>query len=666
MLKPSFTRHLKCSTICLSFIFLITINLFSPSLCVGNLLLSHSVDITSKNIWKSTPTHIAASSGSADLWKLLTNAGADLSSQDLYGRTPEQVLRVFGWTLNGELISRVCPQSKPATAIITHPLCRQHYTCPPSETETMQAPPENKKRLEVIISEDSGALRSEDMSNSLIWIPECRAATISDVLRVHEWPYIRVLQSRVERLSNDPELVSGIGNLDGDTTVSRKTYEAALRAAGSLCQGVDMVLEGKVSNAFCAVRPPGHHAGPKGLVKGVPGGPDSHGFCFLNNLSIGAAYAMNVHREKIKKVALVDFDVHNGNGTAETVRWLKPIVDEEVMVNPYNFGSFSSPRYKPWYDENDSQNVMFISVHGYGPREPGLEHLMPAAAFYPGSGETSIPEVNLFQSYGNELLSEGTKTEEMTDLGEVVPTIDGSYHSIIDKPSNLEREDAGGSSDEDDEMSGGEESVSECPAPQDADSRLAELRSAFSLSAQNLESQLPPLILNVGVGLPDPNDPVGSYRHQWRNYFRNEIFPRLLKFKPDMIFISAGFDAHKRDEINGGYIALTEEDFEWVTNGLMRIANSCCSGRVVSSLEGGYQISGEHCSAFAKSVKFHVRAMAKAARCTAKYDLEEAKKEMEMEAQTIRDFEARSQTGKARGYSKAEFGRNGSIDKLIG
>ena len=84
--------------------------------------------------------------------------------------------------------------------------------------------------------------------------------------------------------------------------------------------------------------------------------------------------------------------MHNGNGTAETVRWLQPHIEEENFLSPYNFGSFSHPRYKPWFDEADSKNVLFVSVHGYGPRERGLDHLLPAAAFYPGSGVTSLPE----------------------------------------------------------------------------------------------------------------------------------------------------------------------------------------------------------------------------------------------------------------------------------
>ena len=124
-------------------------------------------------------------------------------------------------------------------------------------------------------------------------------------------------------------------------------------------------------------------------------------------------------------------------------------------------------------------------------------------------------------------------------------------------------------------------------------------------------------------------------------YFRDEIFPRLLKFEPDMIFISAGFDAHRKDTINSGYIALVEEDFEWVTNNLIQIANTCCNGRIVSALEGGYQIGGEHYSSFAKSVKSHVMSLAKGGRSTRTYKQEESDKEKEIENTMIEEVNAR-------------------------
>jgi hypothetical protein len=108
-----------------------------------------------------------------------------------------------------------------------------------------------------------------------------------------------------------------------------------------------------------------------------------------------------------------------------------------------------------------------------------------------------------------------------------------------------------------------------------------------------------------------------------------------------MIFISAGFDAHRKDTINSGYIALVEEDFEWVTNNLIHIANTCCNGRIVSALEGGYQIGGEHYSSFAKSVKSHVMSLAKGGRSSRVYQQEESDKEKEIESTMIEEINAR-------------------------
>jgi len=158
-----------------------------------------------------------------------------------------------------------------------------------------------------------------------------------------------------------------------------------------------------------------------------------------------------------------------------------------------------------------------------------------------------------------------------------------------------------------------------------------------------------PLILDIGVRLPGESlgpeataATSNEYRHQWRNYFRDEIFPRMMTFQPDMIFISAGFDAHKKDTINGGYIALLEEDFEWVTTNLLKIANACCEGRVVSALEGGYQLGGEYSSSFAKSVKTHVAAMVRGGKCLeSKYNQDDADKEKAIERELLDDTERR-------------------------
>lgn len=93
-----------------------------------------------------------------------------------------------------------------------------------------------------------------------------------------------------------PDRPDAIAHLDPDTAVSHHTFHVALRAASAVCVAIDRVIRGQAANAFCVVRPPGHHAGPRGIVPSKKDRTGSHGFCLLNNVAIGAAYAMNVHR----------------------------------------------------------------------------------------------------------------------------------------------------------------------------------------------------------------------------------------------------------------------------------------------------------------------------------------------------------------------------------
>jgi acetoin utilization deacetylase AcuC-like enzyme len=93
-----------------------------------------------------------------------------------------------------------------------------------------------------------------------------------------------------------PDRPDASAHLDPDTTVSHHTFHVALRAASAVCVAIDRVIRGQAANAFCVVRPPGHHAGPRGIVVSKKDRTGSHGFCLLNNVAIGAAYAMNVHR----------------------------------------------------------------------------------------------------------------------------------------------------------------------------------------------------------------------------------------------------------------------------------------------------------------------------------------------------------------------------------
>ena len=95
----------------------------------------------------------------------------------------------------------------------------------------------------------------------------------------------------------------------------------------------------------------------------------------------------------------------------------------------------------------------------------------------------------------------------------------------------------------------------------------------------------------------------------WRRAWRDKIIPAVANFKPDLIITSAGFDAHKKDELNYRFIGVTERDYYWLTQQLVSLANSVCNGRIVSALEGGYRIQGGIASAFSRSVAAHVRAL---------------------------------------------------------
>ena len=135
--------------------------------------------------------------------------------------------------------------------------------------------------------------------------------------------------------------------------------------------------------AFCAVRPPGHHAGPTGVTPCANDPAGSHGFCLLNNVAIGAAYALAT-RADVARVAILDFDVHHGNGTQACVAGVVPSLARIPFATPYCDGSVSVPTYKPWSGWDDAGRVLFASVQGYGHKEP----TGAAGLVYPGSGGT--------------------------------------------------------------------------------------------------------------------------------------------------------------------------------------------------------------------------------------------------------------------------------------
>ncbi|WP_395687051.1 histone deacetylase family protein [Aestuariivirga sp.] len=252
-----------------------------------------------------------------------------------------------------------------------------------------------------------------------------------DILHAHAAEHLE----RVRALAPS----EGLEYLDPDTVMSPGSLEAALRAVGAATAAVDAVFSGEADNAFCALRPPGHHAETRRAM----------GFCLFNQAAIAAQHAR--HRHGAERVAVIDFDVHHGNGTQDIF----------------------------WSDAD-----LFY----------GSTHQMP---LYPGTGAV-----------------------QETGVG-----------NIFNAP------------------------------------------------------------LRAGDG--------GA---EFREAMNSVILPALDVFRPDLVIVSAGFDAHHRDPL--GSLRFTEEDFAWVTLKLMEAAEIHCSGRIVSVLEGGYDLQG-----LAASVGIHVQAL---------------------------------------------------------
>jgi acetoin utilization deacetylase AcuC-like enzyme len=307
------------------------------------------------------------------------------------------------------------------TALISHPDCLDHVT-PPGH-------PERVDRLRAV----EAALGAETFTHLLrVEAPE---ATDAQLLRVHPASHLAMLAAYAPR--------EGWASLDPDTHMSPGSLRAARRAAGANVLAVDMVLGGEVGNAFCAVRPPGHHAE---RVRAM-------GFCFFSNAAVGALHALEAHG--LRRVAVVDFDVHHGNGTQDVF-------------------------------ETDGR-VLYVSTHEW--------------PLYPGTGAATE------QGVGN--------------------------------------------------------------------------------------------IVNVPLA-------GGTDGQAFRAAVERGVLPALDAFAPELLIVSAGFDAHARDPL--ATLRLRTEDFAWVTHRLCDAADAHCRGRVVSTLEGGYDLE-----ALARSTAAHVQVLAERA-----------------------------------------------------
>ena len=306
-----------------------------------------------------------------------------------------------------------------ATALITHPDCLGHVT--------PEGHPERVARLEHVLH----ALEGLDLVRVAAPL-----ATDEDLRRIHPADYIARIRATAP--------VQGFSQIDADTWMSPGSLAGALRAAGAVVKAVDMVLDGEVGNAFCAIRPPGHHAETATAM----------GFCLFGNAALAAKHALDRHG--LARVAVVDFDVHHGNGT------------QDLLWTEARALTITSQQMPLW----------------------------------PGTGH---------------------------------PSERGAHDNVLNVP-------------------------------------------------------LPP----------------GSGGAKMRAEYEAQVFPRLRAFRPDLIVISAGFDAHMADPL--AELNWEDDDFAWLTQKLCAIAAVFCDGRVVSTLEGGYDLT-----ALARSARAHVQELMKAA-----------------------------------------------------
>ena len=281
------------------------------------------------------------------------------------------------------------------------------------------------------------------------------------------------------------------------------------------------MLVGRHRNAFCIVRPPGHHAGINGLLDGG----ESCGFCIFNSVAAGAMHAISNERLMCERCAIVDFDAHHGNGTEEIVRRC-----------------------------HDPGKLFFFSIHLYDNDRKGKRETKSFQyKFYPGTGDEDDLPLNIINVPIAPLWKEGNQAPV------------GGTHNTRHRTRNRTNQSDDGSS-------------SETGTPRVSD---AEVESRISRSSSPT---------------PGPSR-VGGGRQAYRRAIQNRLLPSLRAFNPDLILISAGFDACKGDVGNAKHevggkekmgIDLEPEDYAWTTSKILEIADICCRGRVVSVLEGGY------------------------------------------------------------------------------
>ena len=377
----------------------------------------------------------------------------------------------------------------------------------------------------------------------------------------------------------------------GDTVMSRHSLAAALAAAGVVCAAVDAVMDFReearaavlprsVANAFCLVRPPGHHAASAccpnegtGSRNGPAGSFGGGGFCLVNNVVLGARHAREAaaRRGVALRVAIFDFDVHHGNGTEDLLRkW--PALRVRGALAP----------------------TLFCSVHQFN------------AYAWPGSGATAVPPLSVVprrpaaqeaaRVATRERLAQFQRRREQERAGAGASGGAAAVATAARAPLRRTRAQIAeaGIVLEEDSSSGGGSDGSSGSGSEDEEEDEDENDCRGSNGS---------IIANVGV-------PVNSGPVTWRAAVKR-MLPLLRRFAPDLLLLSAGFDAHEHDPV--GQLTLADEDYAWLTAQLVEAAGT---SRVVSVLEGGYGTTPEHKYSLGTACAAHVGALCEAAVAT--------------------------------------------------
>jgi len=241
------------------------------------------------------------------------------------------------------------------TALVYDPIFREHLV-PPHH-------PERPQRVEMVMAYLEGL---NWMQRDGLVHMKPRAASVDELATVHEREYIQ----SVEDLS---QLAAQQGNdailqIGTDTYVSAKTYEAAIKAAGAPITAIDAIMEGTINNAYCLVRPPGHHAVAEAAF----------GFCIFNNVAVAAQYALK--RYGLERVMIIDYDVHHGNGTQETFYNDPRVLYFSIHQAPFFPGTGASDEIGEGAGEGTTINVPVPVETGYETYEPVFRQFLAAAA----------------------------------------------------------------------------------------------------------------------------------------------------------------------------------------------------------------------------------------------------------------------------------------------